>query len=291
MKDTSYRWMTKRRAAAALEEYLAERPAALRQLRAQLTADGLEPDSMLDGSTASLIPLWRWIAARLLAQPEPSPAATARPAPAPADPEWPSWARYVSGLYPQTPPYAVTLLDGLISYLGHVITAAAPDAAWQVGYHRVKAYHLQNHPVLSSPHTDSQNFLPGLVTVVANRLRSGMDPLREDEFASYADAAITRLRGEHEDDLTVAAPEPLVEVETGNDADDRVFDVGLREDLAHEHSRQIDRMVKELRAQPGVASVIREDREMLLVSAPEWNAGDLEQWLLAWIRHHLRDAG
>ncbi|AOT02026.1 hypothetical protein [Arthrobacter sp. U41] len=232
MKDTSYRWMTKRQAAAALQEYLAERPAALQLLRAELTAHGLDPDPMLDGTTASLIPLWRWIAARLLTQP--------------------------------------------------------PDAAWQVGYHRIKAYHLQNHPVLTSPHTDMEIFLPVFVTVIANRLRSGMDPLREDQFSSYAGTVITGLRGEENDAVAApAASEPLVEV----DVYDEVFDVGLREDLAHEHSRMMDRMITELRAQPGVASAFREDREVLLVGAPEWTVGELEQWLLAWSRRHVRDLG
>lgn len=287
MKDTSYRWMTKRQAAAALQEYLAERPAALQLLRAELTAHGLDPDPMLDGTTASLIPLWRWIAARLLTQPpELSPAATAPPEL--AEPERPSWARYASGLNPATPAFVVALLDGLVSYLGHVITAAAPDAAWQVGYHRIKAYHLQNHPVLTSPHTDMEIFLPVFVTVIANRLRSGMDPLREDQFSSYAGTVITGLRGEENDAVAApAASEPLVEV----DVYDEVFDVGLREDLAHEHSRMMDRMITELRAQPGVASAFREDREVLLVGAPEWTVGELEQWLLAWIRRHVRDLG
>lgn len=281
MKDTSYRTMTKRQAAKALEEFLAERPAALRRLRAELAADGLDPDAMLDGTPASLTPLWRWAGTRILeAEAQRSPAAPAAPA-APA-PEWPSWARCSPGLDPATPAHIVVLLDGVVSYLGEVISTAAPQAVWQVGYHRIKAYHLQNHPVLASPLTDMEYFPPGLVGVVANRLRHGVDPQNDARLHSFADAVITMLRGEHEDAL--AAPEPLVEV--GSD-DDGIFDVGLREDLAHEHSRKLDRMVAELAKEPGVGSAFREDREVLLVTAPDWSAENLEQWVLAWIRRHI----
>ncbi|GGG65839.1 hypothetical protein GCM10011374_32210 [Kocuria dechangensis] len=276
MKDTDYRTMSKRQAAAALEEFLTERPAALQRLRTELAADGLDPNAMLDGTPASLTPLWRWAGTRILeAEAQRSPAAPAAPA-APA-PEWPSWARCSPGLDPATPVRIVSLLDGLVSYLGQVITTAAPQAVWKVGYH------LQNHPVLTSPLTEMEYFPPGLVGVVANRLRHGVDPHNDARLHSYAQAVITMLRSEHEDAL--AAPEPLVEVDS--DDDDGVFDVGLREDIAHEHSRAVDRMVAELAAQSGVDSAVREDREVLLVSAPDRAAEDLQQWVLAWLRRHI----
>ncbi len=43
MAMTHYLNMTKRQAAKALEQYLAERPAALARLREELVADGLDP--------------------------------------------------------------------------------------------------------------------------------------------------------------------------------------------------------------------------------------------------------
>ncbi|HSN35520.1 MAG TPA: hypothetical protein VLT34_04160 [Arthrobacter sp.] len=77
--------------------------------------------------------------------------------------------------------------------------------------------------------------------------------------------------------------EPILEV----GEEDGVFDVGLDEEIAHEHSRKVDRMVKDLAAQPGIDSAYREDREVLLVTAPDWDADRLERWVLEWLKARL----
>ncbi|MEX5259963.1 hypothetical protein [Kocuria sp. CPCC 205263] len=276
--------MTKRQAVKALEEYLVERADALTLLREELAADGIDPDTLLDGTPASLTPVWRWVASRITAM-EDDPAPISRDAPAP--PWWPSWARYTADLRRSTPAEVVALLDGFVSYLGDVTAAGAPQAQWQVCQHRVKRYWLQSHPVLKSPVTDADIYLPSLVTVTANRLRSGLDPLREDEFTKYGTAVITRLRGESEP-VPVAEEEPLVEVE---EEEDGVFDIGLHEEIAHEHFRKVDRMVKDLTTQPGIVSAHREDREMLLVTAPDWDAEQLEQWVTDWLTAGIPELG
>ena len=50
------------------------------------------------------------------------------------------------------------------------------------------------------------------------------------------------------------------------------------------------RVVEELRGQPGVTSAHREDRELLLVRAPDWSVDDLERWLTGWIERHVPEA-
>ncbi|WP_188538654.1 hypothetical protein [Kocuria dechangensis] len=100
MSMTNYRTMTKRQAAKALDEYLAERSAALDRLGAELAADGVDPEAMLDGTPDSLTPLWRWVATRIVGL-EDAPAPVSPDAPAP--PEWPSWARCTSWLRRSTP--------------------------------------------------------------------------------------------------------------------------------------------------------------------------------------------
>lgn len=281
MAMTYFRKMTKRQAATALAEYLAERPLALQRLRDELAADDRDPDTLLDGSPESLTPLWRWIATRIMTM-EDNPIPFAPDAPAPT--RWPSWARYSSDLRRSTPDEVVTLLDGFISYLGDVVTAAAPEAGWQVGNHRIKAYVYYHHPVLASPATDNdgQLYLPGMVAVTASRLRRRMDPLRDDEFTAFATGLIAKLRGEDEK-VPVVVEEPLVEV----GEEDGVFDIGLHEEIAHEHSRKVDRMVKDLTAQPGIDSAYREDREVVLVTAPDWDAERLERWVLDWLKARL----
>ncbi|WP_147394419.1 hypothetical protein [Arthrobacter cheniae] len=280
MAMTYFRKMTKRQAATALAEYLTERPVALQRLRDELTAHDRDPATILDGKAESLTPLWLWIATRITTVEDYS---TPFDPDAPAPTWWPSWARYSSDLRRSTPDEVVTLLDGFISYLGGVVTAAAPEAVWQIGQHRIKAYVNYHHPVLVSSTTDydGQLYLPRMVAVTASRLRRHMDPLRDDEFTSYATGLITHLRDEVE--RVSVVEEPLAEV----GEEDGVFDIGLHEEIAHEHSQKIDRMIKDLAAQPGIESVLREDREVVLVTARDWDAERLERWVLSWLKARL----
>ena len=281
MGMTYFRKMTKRQAATALAEYLIERPVALQRLRDGLTAHDRDPDTILDGTAGSLTPLWLWIATRITTM-EDNPIPFDPDAPAPT--WWPSWARYSSDLSRSTADEVVTLLDGFISYLGDVVTTAAPEAVWQVGQHRIKAYVNYHHPVLASPATDydGQLYLPRMVAVTASRLRRHMDPLRDGEFTCYVTGLIAHLRGEVE--KVPVVEEPLAEV----GEEDGVFDIGLHEEIAHEHSQKIDRMVKDLAAQPGIESAYREDREVVLVTtAPGWDAERLERWVLDWLKARL----
>mgnify|MGYP004479034663 CR=1 FL=1 len=282
MAMTHYFDMTKRQAATALEEYLAERSSALERLRAEFAAGGQDPDALLDGTPDSLTPLWMWVAGRITAlEDEDVPFdPTALP-----EPWWPSWARNSSEIRHVNPVEVVTLLDGFISYLGDVMAAGAPAAAWQVCHHRVKRYHLQNHPVLTSPLSDSNIYPPDLVTVEATRLRRRLDTLREDRFAGWAARVIAELRGENEPVPVVE--EPLVEVEHENG----VFDVGLHEVVAREHPRKVDRMVKDLATQPGITSAFREDREVVLVTAPDWKSQQLERWVTGWLKARIPELG
>ena len=118
----------------------------------------------------------------------------------------------------------MTLLDGFVSYLGDVVTAAAPQAVWPFGRHRTKAYVYYHHPVLAGPVTDDdgRTYLPGTVAVTADRLRRGMDPLGEDRSTACAAGLIAEPHGEVE--KIPAADEPLVEV----GEEDGVFDAGDR---------------------------------------------------------------
>jgi hypothetical protein len=270
--------MKKQEAAAVLAEFLDERPQALEHL-IQLLAERSEDTVNLDGTVESLIPLWRWAKPLLTVQT----AETAQPDTA----ALPSWLRYQLGTEPTLSPESIAIVDGVTSYLCRVVEQGAPDARWRVGYHRIKAYMWQNYPVLArdGEKVALGHLLPGLARGTAKGQFSSDD----DRLARMAAAAIERLNGL--DDEAMAEDEPLVEVEDlGNDAlRGRELEVSLREDIAHEHSRAVDRLVKALAKQDGITRVLREDREVLLVATPGWSTGQLQEWVAGYLMDNVRD--
>ncbi|MEX5297001.1 hypothetical protein QYM41_17130 [Kocuria sp. CPCC 205268] len=278
MPMTHYRRMTHAQAAAALGEFLTERPTALQGLRAELISHGIDPSAMLDATPGSLTPLWQWITdrrAELAADPAGD---------TPVEPRqmWPSWARHtVTGMrVPSATMFA--LLDGLVSYLTLVITTGAPNAAWRLGSPEDPSHHLHHYPVLTG--SGHQIFVPTLPMVGVARLKRGEKSLRATELTEYAAAVIDALR---ENSHEAASPDPPVVVV----AEPEFFDVGLRADIAATHSQLVDRVIAELAVQDGVTAVYRDAHDALVVNAPDWDAEDLQRWLQAWFEIRVPLAG
>jgi hypothetical protein len=273
----SYAEMNKQEAAAALQEFLDERPLALQHLTRYL-AEHSHGSVNLDGTVESLVPLWRWVKSVL----------TERTAetPAPEAPTNPTWLRYGIGTEPILSPESIAVIDGVISYLCRVVEQGAPEALWRVGYNRIKSYMWQNHPVLA--HDNEEVPLPHLVPGLARGQASGRLPSDDDKLARIAVAVIKRLNGTNEE--SAAEDEPLIEVEDLGDDElrGRELEVSLREDVAHEYSRTVDRMVKVLAKEDGITGVVREDREVLLVTTPGWNTAQLQEWVTRYLQNKMR---
>jgi hypothetical protein len=284
---THYLNQTKTQAAASLREFLDERAPALDRLRESIASDGRDPHELLDGAVESLTPLWRWILNRLTGPT--SPGAT-DPASVPRE-DWPTWERYTMEEERVLSLESLFLLDGLVSYLATVVADRAPAARWDIARHRVKRYAFNNHPVLVSEYTDSHIFLPAVPAGDARAVLLGMRESPDDRIAQYARAAIDDLSKADEDAPAVIGVEPLVEVEDlGEDAlRGRELEVSLREDIAHEHSRMVDRLVKTLAKEDGITGVVREDREVLLVATPHWTTAQLQEWVTGYLETKLSD--
>jgi hypothetical protein len=216
-----YEKMGKREAAAALQEFLDERPQALEALTEFLSERGGEAVT-LDESVDSLVPLWRWVKPVLTEQE----AGATLP-----ESDAPSWLRYGIGTEPTLSPESVAIVDAVISYLCRVVERGAPRARWRVGHHRIKSYMWQNHPVLASDGEEAA--LAQMVPGTARGQVSGHVPSADDKLARTAAALIEQLNGGNED--MVGEDEPLVEVEDlGNDElRGRELEVSLREDIVH----------------------------------------------------------
>lgn len=262
-------------AAAALQEFLDERAPGLERFRQVLEADGHDPDVVLDGTVKSLRPVWSWVKS-VVSEGEPDGMGPA---------EGPSWLRYCVGNKPVLSPESVVIVDGLISYVCRVVELGAPHARWRVGHHPVKDWVWQNHPVLAAG--DGGWALGELVQRTAQPL-GGRIRSKDDDLALRVEAYIDELNrtgsGIYED-------EPLVEVEDlGEDPlRGRELEVSLREDVGHEYSRVVDRMVKKMAKEDGITGVIREDREILLVATSSWSTTQLEEWVARYLEEKIRD--
>ncbi|TDL41389.1 hypothetical protein [Arthrobacter nitrophenolicus] len=273
----SYERMSKREAAAALLEFLDERPRALEQLTRYL-AEHSDGTVHLDETVESLTPLWRWVKSMLTERTAetPEPKASTNP----------TWLRYSIGTEPTLSPQSIEIIDGVISYLCRVVERGAPQAQWRVGYNRIKSYMWQNHPVLANNNEEVP--LPSLVPGLARGQAGGRLTSEDDKFTRTAAAVIRRLDGPDEE--TVVEDEPLIEVEDLGEDElrGREFEVSLREDIAHEYSREVDRMAKILAKEDGITGVVREDREVLLVGTTTWATSRLEEWLNRYFEEKLR---
>ncbi|HYQ84354.1 MAG TPA: hypothetical protein VEP28_10180 [Rubrobacter sp.] len=198
----------------------------------------------------------------------------------------PTWLRYGIGTEPTLSADSIAIIDGVISYLCRVVEQGAPEARWRVGYNRIRSYMWQNHPVLA--HDNEEVPLPHLVPGLARGQASGRLPSDDDKLARIAVAVIDALNGINEE--SAAEDEPLVEVEDLGDDElrGRELEVSLREDVAHEYSRMVDRMVKNLAKEDGITGVVREDREVLLVTTPGWNTAQLQEWVTRYLQNKMR---
>ncbi|MBT2595197.1 hypothetical protein [Arthrobacter sp. ISL-72] len=184
------------------------------------------------------------------------------------------------------------LLDGLVSYLGALVQAHAPSARWEIARHRVKRYHLNNHPCLVSGKGEDHNFLPGLPSAHAHGILNNVRASPDDAIAKYARALIDNLnRGDNPFEEDVADDEPLVEVEDLGDDEvrGRELEVSLREDIVFEHNRVVGRMIKALKQEDGITRLIREDREVLLVATSSWSTNQLHEWVVDYLEENARD--
>lgn len=282
---TLYHQMRKGEATAALEEFLRGRPPALQRLTELMAADGLDPAAVMDRTPDSLVSVWRWATSKLAAR---------TPGSAEFDGRWvPSWLRHSFEDEPVLSYGSVLLLDGVVSYVCQVVEGAAPAAAWRLGFQQPKSYELRNHPVLGRGHTEFD--VARRVSQKARGLLLGVDKDRDDDLALMALSMVSALRGEPQSwqqmsDERRSASEPMAEVtdlRDGQRAGDFDFAVDLDEEVAHEHSRMVDRLVRELRAVEGIEGVHREDRELLLVRAPTWDARRLTDWISGCLEQRL----
>jgi hypothetical protein len=288
-----YEELSRAEADVAFEAFVAERPAALERLAADLRSFGVDPSGLLDPTPERLTPLWLAVRPHL-ADRRPAGSGT-RPDPALEAPDagpQPSWVRHTTGVEGILTDASLHLVDGLISHIAHVVQRAVPEAAWRIGFDRVRSYHLQQHPVLGSE-VDEVGITEALAATARRHLLHlagdpTVDAVPDDVLTARARGWIERLSGPTAP-LADVEDEPLVEVSAAEGDETGWFDVFVREDVAHERSELVDRLADALAGLPGVEEAFREDRERLLVRAPTWQGDELRLRAVAYLDDGRRD--
>lgn len=272
--------LTPAEADEVLVRFAEERPQALAHLRERLFADGQDPDGLLDGSVASLEPLWVWTKEQL--RPRADGAWQTETEPFEGQPA-PAWFRHETREEPTLSLESVQLLDGVIAYIGDVMMAAVPGTAWRRGHEPVRGWIDQNRPVLAR----------GSAQIGVTRRVTGLARAHLVEPGTRPDSRLREVVELWVDQLRQAAPAPdqprepvldvaldaEISVEPGDAAGEWI--VELSDDvrlLVGDAATQ--RLADTLPGNLGVTDAEFEDREVLVVRG-RLDPDELKRWVVA----------
>ena len=261
-------------ARAIFDRFVSGRAERLAPFKAEVKRRG-GPSDRLDESIDSLESLWSWFLAehrprRWFGGPHrmpPSPTADA--AMRAENPPW--WYDYHPPFAQEMGPYLARLVTGLADYVFACAMRSRPDARWTLGKGRSMA-HFQ-HPVL---HIDGRGDIEYAIPISLARLGlRGERNVEPDALRRWRELWLG-MDPAHEAELErLSRPLEAYAVET---IDDPRFthQVSFDDVISHRQGRRIARLVEALAAEPGVEEAVHEDREIVLVRAPEVSATDLE---------------
>lgn len=165
-----------------------------------------------------------------------------------------------------------------MSYLAAAVRKRAPLVRWEMARDRHKRYHFNNHPVLVSGTGEVHNFLPDRLWISAGASLRGVRESPEDAMAVYARRLIEQLNEGDGRAAEPMVPGPAFEIEDVRDEPGGYdFEVGLGDEIAHERSVEVDRLIRELSREDGIHEVFREDRELVRARGgrQRWDAAGL----------------
>ncbi len=282
--------MTPAEADQVFAGFLDQRPKALAYRRQRLAADGQDPDELLDGSVASLEPLWAWVKRQLPSGPRQEGWRTdtdqvvGQPVP--------GWYRHEIAEERALSADSVRLVDGVISYVGEVVMAAVAGARWRRGYHPVRRWVDQNSPVLARE--DEQFGVIRMVFGMARRhvREPGSGPDRK--LCDLVQGWINVLR--QADPAPVEIEQPALNVALGAEVSVERGDVagewivGLDDDVwVLVGDAAIERLGDALPGNVGVTEAEFEDREILIVRG-RVDPDSLKRWVVAELTRSAGDS-
>ena len=286
--------LSREEAEAYLEQFLREQPERLEQLvRLSESSGGPRPE-LLDYSPQSLVPLWRWARQRLSWNAAYEPPAVIGDPPRhvpvredlPPPGEVPSWAGAHPREFARFSAETLWLIDMITRYFAEVLRRANPDACWQVAHSRISGEVNENQPVLKWA-AGNVNPRSILVVIASRELWAMADPDGEELKGAF-DTRMGQLRsrgGQAEAQKATGALD-LFDVGEYDPEGEWTYDVYLDDWFAAVGEDHVTRLIADLSADARIVEVHHEDREHLLVNAPDLSREALEELVRGWFERH-----
>lgn len=266
MSPSGYRLfddLSRDEAMALLDDYVAGMPLRVDAFLDEVRRAG-GPADRLDFSRASMRPAWAWfLAAHHLPEVPVSDEAMRS-----ADPPW--WYDFQPPLGQRLGPALARLVTNLAAYLAKAVIRVHPEATWVIG--RDKRMADYNMPLLRIPGRGESTLDQNLITLGFRGLKGDVDqadPGRLERLYDWWVAAAVAVEAPPPPAYSVGAIE-------GRRLAGFTHLITFDDVIAHEREGRVEAVVDLLGQQPGVERAVQEDREVVLLSAPQLEMPELE---------------
>lgn len=246
------------------DEHVAGHPDRLALLFDEVRRRGW-PVDRLDFTRGSLGELWRWVLTQVDRPSAPHTDDELRA----AGPPW--WYEFHPPLGQEIGPELAHLVAPLAAYFAETIIRTRPGSAWTLDADRRSANYQR--PLLQVAGRGA--FSPDTIVLVVLVKWVRGEPTEEDLLVRLYDVRAGKT-GDPVPSESTSSPgaQELVVEHVPDDAFNTV--VTFDHVVAHEEDERITRFVEALGREPGIERAVREDREIVLVSAPRLEPGIAE---------------
>ncbi len=250
-------------AKALLDAYVAGLPHRIDAFVDEVRRAG-GPADRLDFERASMRPIWEWFvtAHRLPGVPVSDEAMRI------AGPPW--WYDFHPPLGQQLGPDLSRLVTNLAAYLAQSVIRHHPDASWVLGRDPRMADH--NMPLLHIPGRGQSTVDDNLISLAIQALKGAPDQADLGRLERLFDWWV----GDVAPAVTSTARPFSVGAIEGKALVGFTHVITFDDVVAHEQEDRVEALVGRLAGETGVESAVQDDREIVLVRAPQLETTDLE---------------